>query len=133
VARRWGRTAREAGRTATSFASFALITYFGTKAIVKIEATQTRLFLICMVFVVAFSAAVLADHVLRDRVPTDSYPAKIWPRWHSQFSEPLVYRQPERVRYSYVVLPRPTQRVASDTYHSDVLALRALGLGTRGR
>jgi hypothetical protein len=75
------------------------------KAIVKIEATQTRLFLVCVVFGVAFSAAVLLDHLLRDRVPTYT---QIWPRWYSQLSEPIVYRQPERVPYSYVVLPRPS-------------------------
>jgi hypothetical protein len=112
VARRCGRIAQEAGRTVTSFASFALITYFAMKAIVKIEGTQTRLFLICVVFGVAFGAAVLVDHLLSDRVPTYTQPKnEIWPRWSSRFGEPIVYLQPEAVPYSYVVLPRP-KRVA---------------------
>jgi hypothetical protein len=80
------------------------------KIVIKIEATQTRLFLVGVIFAVAFGAAALLDHLLRDQVSTDTQPngepTEIWPRWHSQFSEPMVYRQSERVPYSYVVLPR---------------------------
>jgi hypothetical protein len=110
VARRWGSIAREAAQTAAFLASFGLIAYFGIKAIIKIEATQTRLFLVCVVFGIAFGAASLLDHLLRDQVPTDTQPnrkpGEIWPRWYSHLSEPIVYRQ--HVPYSYVVLPPPS-------------------------
>ncbi|MGB8629219.1 MAG: hypothetical protein WCD69_07495 [Xanthobacteraceae bacterium] len=83
-------------------ASFGLIAYFGIKAVVKIEATQTRLFFASVVFGVAFGIAVLLDHLLRGQVPTDTQPkgepTEIWPRWYSQFSGPIAYR---------LVLPRP--------------------------
>jgi hypothetical protein len=96
VARGWGRIAREAARTAVYLASFGVIAYFGMKAVVKIEATQTRLFFVSVVFGVAFGIAVLLDHLLRGQVPTDTQPkdepTEIWPRWYSQFSGPIVYR-----------------------------------------
>jgi hypothetical protein len=113
---RWrqdGEALRERpARTAAFLASFGLIAYFGIKAVIKIEATQTRPFLVCVVFGVAFGAAFLLDHLLRDQVPTDTQPngkpTEIWPRWHSRLRKPLVYRQSDRVPYSYVVLPRPS-------------------------
>jgi hypothetical protein len=112
VAQRRGSIAREAARTAAFLASFGLIAYFGMNAVIKIEATQTRLFLVSVVFGVSFGAASFLDHLLRDRVPTDtqpdSEPTGIWPRWYSRLSEPIVYRQSDRVPYSYVVLPRPS-------------------------
>ena len=112
MARRWGRFAREAARTAAFLASFGLIAYFGMSAVVKIEATQTRLFLVSVVFGVAFGAASLLDHLLRDQVPTDTQPTgeptEIWPRWYSQFGEPIVCRRSDHMPYSYVVLPRPS-------------------------
>jgi hypothetical protein len=110
VAQRWKSFAREASRTVVFLASFGLIAYFGIKAAIKIEATQTRLFLVGIVFAVAFGAAALLDHLLRDQVPTDTQPngeTESWPRWHSQFTGPMVYRQSDRAPYSYVVLPRP--------------------------
>ena len=70
MAQRWGSTAREAGRTVAILAVFGFIAYFGIKAAIKIEATQTRLFLVCVVFGVAFGAALLLDYLLRDRAPT---------------------------------------------------------------
>jgi hypothetical protein len=109
VARRWVTFAREAARTAAYLALFGLIAYFGMKAVVKIEATETRLFLVGLVFAVAFGAAALLDHLLRDQVSTDTTPnGEPWPRWHSQqLSEPTLYRQSDRAPYSYVVLPQP--------------------------
>jgi hypothetical protein len=69
-------------------ASFGVVAYFGMKAVVKIEATQTRLFFVSVVFGVAFGIAVLLNHLLRGQVPTDtqpkSEPTEIWPRWYSQ-------------------------------------------------
>jgi hypothetical protein len=40
-------------------AAFGLIAYFGMKAVIKIEATETRLFLVIVIFCVAFAAATL--------------------------------------------------------------------------
>jgi hypothetical protein len=95
VARGWGNIAREAARTAAYSTSFGLIAYFGIKAVVKIEATQTRLFFVSVVFGVAFGIAVLLDHLLRGQVPTDTQPKgepiEIWPRWYSQFSGQIVF------------------------------------------
>jgi hypothetical protein len=112
VARRSASIAREAARTAALVVSFGLIVYFGMSEAIKIQATQARLFFVSAVFAVAFGAALLLDHLLRDRVPTDtqpnSGPTEIWPGWYSQFNEPIVYRRSDLVRYSYVVLPRPS-------------------------
>jgi xanthine/uracil permease len=84
VARGWGSIAREAARTAAYVAAFGLIAYFGIKAVIKIETTQTRLFFVSIVFGVAFGIAVLLDYLLRGQVPTDTpakgEPTKIWPR-----------------------------------------------------
>jgi hypothetical protein len=115
VALRWASFAREAARTAAYLALFGLIAYFGMKAVIRIEATETRLLLVGVVFAVAFGAAVLVDHLSRDQVPTDPPPkgqlTEIWLQWHSQLSEPMVYRQSDRAPYSYVVLPRPSWSV----------------------
>jgi hypothetical protein len=111
VARGRGSIAREAARTACYVAAFGLIAYFGMKVVIRIEATKTRLFLVIAIFGLAFGAAVLLDHLLRDQTSADSQPKgesnEIWPRWHSQVSEPTVYRQSDAAPYSYVVLPRP--------------------------
>jgi hypothetical protein len=102
VVRGWGSIAREAARTAAYVASFGLIACFGMTAVVKIEATQTRLFFVSIVIGVAFGIAVLLDHLLRGQVPTDTRPegepTDIWPRWYSRFSGPMAYR---------LVPPRP--------------------------
>jgi len=75
-----------------------------------VDRRDVRLFLVGVIFAVAFGAAALLDHLLRDQVSTGTQPngepTEIWPRWHSQFSEPMVCRQSERVPYGYVVLPR---------------------------
>jgi hypothetical protein len=79
--------------------------------IIKIEATETRLFLVVVVFGVAFGAASLVEHLLRNYAPADlqlkGQPTDIWPRWYLQRGEPLVYHRSDQVPYSYVVLPRP--------------------------
>jgi hypothetical protein len=67
VARGRGSIAREAARTAAYMAAFGLIAYFGMKAVIKIEATKTRLFLVIVIFGVGFGAAALLDH-LRQRL-----------------------------------------------------------------
>jgi len=108
---RWGKILREAGRTVGFLASFGLIAYLGMSTVIEVEATRIRLFLVVVVFGVAFGAASLLDHILRDRAPTDTQPngepTKIWPRWYSQVGKPMVCRRSDRKPYSYVVLPRP--------------------------
>jgi hypothetical protein len=110
MARGWETNMREGARTVVFLASFGLIAYLGMNAVIKIEATGTRLFLVVVVLGIAFGAASLLDHLLRDRVPTDTRPnselAQIWPRWYSHFSEPIVYCRSDHMPYSYVVLPR---------------------------
>jgi hypothetical protein len=117
VARGWGSISREAARTAAYVAAFGLIAYFGMKIVIKVEGTQTRLFLVIVIFGVGFAAATLLDHLLRARARTDNQPNgkpnEIWPRWYSQLNEPIVCRQPGLMPYSYVVLPRRSQRTAS--------------------
>ena len=112
VARGWGNIARKAAGPAGYWLVLGLITFLGLNAVIKIEATGTRLFLVVVIFGVAFGAASLLEHLLRDRVPTDIQPngdpTDIWPRWYSQSSEPIVYRRSDHVPYSYVVLPRPS-------------------------
>jgi hypothetical protein len=87
-----------------------LITFLGLNAVIKIEATGTRLFLVVMVIGLALGAASFVEHLLRDYVPIEvqpnGEPTDIWPRWYSQLSDPIVYRQSDRAPYSYVVLPR---------------------------
>jgi hypothetical protein len=110
MARGWETIVREAARTVGFLASFGLIAYLGMNTVIKIEATRTRLFLVVVVFGVAFGAASLLDYLLRDRVPTDTQPnrkpAEIWQRWYSHLSEPIVYCRSDHLPYSYVVLPR---------------------------
>jgi hypothetical protein len=75
--------------------------FFGLNAVIKIEATGTRLFLVVMVIGFALGAASFVEHLLRDYVPIEvqpnGKPTDIWPRWYSQLSDPIVYR---------LVLPR---------------------------
>ena len=86
------------------------MTFVGMSAVVKIEATRTRLVLVVVVFLVAFGTASLLEHLLREYVPTDVQPngdpTDIWPRWYSPRDEPIVYRRSDHMPYSYVVLPR---------------------------
>jgi len=106
----WGNTARKAAGPAGYWLVLGLITFVGMNAVIKIETTATRLVLVVVVFGVAFGAASLVEHLLRDFVPTDiqsnGEATDIWPRWYLQHREPLVYRRSDHVPYSYVVLPR---------------------------
>lgn len=114
VARGWKIIARKAAGTIGFWFLMGLIPYFGISAVIKIEATGTRLFLVVVVFGVAFGAASLLERLLRGSVPTGIQPnvrrTEIWPRWYSGFKKPIVYRQSNHVPYSYVVLPRPKTR-----------------------
>ena len=110
MARGWRIIARDVAQTAGFWVVLGLMTYLGMSALSKIEATRTRLFLVVVVLSVAFSAASLLAHLLRDCPPTEiqpnGEPTEICPRWYSHSSEPIVSRRSDRVPYSYVVLPR---------------------------
>jgi hypothetical protein len=101
---RWGNIAGEAARSVGFWFIVGLITYLGMNAVIKIEATGTRLFLVVVVFGVAYGAASLLERLLRPAEPADEG----WPRWYSPFNKPTLYRLPDDAPYSYVVLPRPT-------------------------
>lgn len=101
MARGW-RNIRDATQTLGFWLLMGLITYLGMSAVVKIEATGTRLFLAIAVFGVAFGAVSLLERQLRQREPADEG----WPRWYSQFNSPTLYRSSDGAAYSYVVLPR---------------------------
>jgi hypothetical protein len=107
VVRGWGKLRERLGAVAY-WLVLGLITFVGINSVIKIEATRARLFFVVVVIGVAFGAAYLVEHLLRDHVPTDGEPTDIWPRWYSQFSEPIVYRQSDGPPYSYVVLPGPS-------------------------
>jgi hypothetical protein len=87
-----------------------LIMFLGLNAVIKVEATGTRLFLVVTVLGLALGAASFVERLLRDYVPIEiqqnGEPTDIWPRWNSQLSDPIVYRQSDGAPYSYVVLPR---------------------------
>ena len=114
MARGWENIARDGAQTVGFWLLMGLITYLGIGAVAKIEATRTRLFLVVVVFGVAFGAASLVAHLLKECVPTDRQPdderIKIWPRWYSELGEPIVCRRYDHKPYSYVVLPRPSSR-----------------------
>jgi hypothetical protein len=82
-----------------------LITFFGVNAVIKIKETGTRLFLVVAVFGVAWGATTFVDHLLWENRNDES--TEGWPRWYSQFNEPIV-RWADLTPYSYVVLPRPS-------------------------
>jgi hypothetical protein len=110
VARRRGNIARKAAPLGY-WLVLSLITFLGLNAVIKIQSTGTRLFLVVIVIGVALGVASFVERLLRDYEPTDiqpnDEPADIWPRWYSQLSEPIVYCRSDRAPYSYVVLPRP--------------------------
>ena len=105
MARGRGNFAREAARTAGFWLLFGLIMYLGISAVIRIKATETRLFLVVVVFSVAFGTASLLERLLW-AVPIDKPNGELtksWPRW--LLTSPIVLR--DRTSYSYVVLPQP--------------------------
>jgi hypothetical protein len=70
---------RTLARTATPPALYwlvlSLITFIGMSAVIKIEATQTRLFLVVVVAGAAFSTACFLERLLRDYMRTDIQPS----------------------------------------------------------
>jgi hypothetical protein len=109
VARGWRTIARRAAGPASYWLVLSLIVFVGMTAVIKIEATRTRLVLVVVVFGVALGAASLVERLLQNYAPTDTQPDReptdIWPLWYLQFNEPMVYRQSDQAPYSYVVLP----------------------------
>jgi hypothetical protein len=99
----WGNTARKAVAAAGYWLVLGLITFVGINAVIEIKETRTRLVLVVVVIAVAFGVASLVERLLRRGEPAEEG----WPRWYSQLSYPMVYRRPDRVPYSYVVLPQP--------------------------
>jgi len=100
---RRGNIAGEAARSAGFWLFAGLIAYLGMNAVVKIEATGTRLFLAVVVFAVAYGAASLLERLLRHAEPAD----EDWPRWYSPSNNPTLYCSSDNAPYGYVVLPRP--------------------------
>jgi hypothetical protein len=100
---RWGNIAGEAARSVGFWLFTGLIAYLGMNAVVKIEATGTRLFLAVVVFAVAYGAASLLERLLRHAESA----GEDWPRWYSPSNNPALYRSSDNAPYSYVVLPRP--------------------------
>ena len=70
----WRTVARKATPAALYWFVLSLITFLGISAVVKIEATRTRLSVVVAVVVVAFSAAYFLERLLRDYMRTGIQP-----------------------------------------------------------
>jgi len=78
VAGAWRTIVRKATPAALYWLVLSLITFLGISAVVKIEATRTRLSLVVAVVGVAFSAACFLERLLRDYMRT-GIPANVEP------------------------------------------------------
>ena len=65
----WGNIARKAAAPAGYWLVLGLITFLGLNAVIKIEATGTRLFLVVIVISVALGAASLLERLLMPGEP----------------------------------------------------------------
>jgi hypothetical protein len=74
VPRGWTIIARKATPTAVYWVVLSLVAFLGISAVLKIEPTGTRLFLVVVVIAVAFSAASFLERLLRDYLRTDRQP-----------------------------------------------------------
>ena len=74
MAGEWRTIARKATPAVLYWFVLSLITFLGISAVVKIEATRTRLSLVVAVVVVAFSAACFLERLLRDYMRTGIQP-----------------------------------------------------------
>ena len=70
----WRTVAQKATPPALYWLVLSLITFLGMSAVIKIEATRTRLSLVVVVVGVAFSAACFLERLLRDYMRTDIQP-----------------------------------------------------------
>jgi hypothetical protein len=74
VARALRTVARKATPAALYWLALSLVTFLGISAVIQIEATRARLFLVVVVVGVAFSAACFLERLLRDYMRTDIQP-----------------------------------------------------------
>jgi hypothetical protein len=74
VARALRTVARKATPAALYWLALSLVTFLGISAVIQIETTRTRLFLVVVVVGVAFSAACFLERLLRDYMRTDIQP-----------------------------------------------------------
>jgi hypothetical protein len=102
MARGWETIARKAAGPASYWLVLGLIVFVGMTLVIKIEATETRLALVVVVFAVAFVAASLVEHLLTRGEAADGG----GPCWYLQLNNPMVYRSSDDAPYSYVVLPK---------------------------
>jgi hypothetical protein len=70
----WRKVLRKATPSALYWLVLSLITFFGMNAVIKIEATRTRLSLVVVVVGVAFNAAYFLERLLRDYAWIDAQP-----------------------------------------------------------
>jgi hypothetical protein len=96
VAGAWRTVAQKATPPALYWLVLSLITFLGMSAVIKIEATRTRLSLVVVVVGVAFSAACFLERLFRDYMRTDIQPngepgdvTVSLPKWLSRNKEHL--------------------------------------------
>ena len=92
----WRAIARRATPAVLYWFVLSLITFLGMSAVIKIEATRTRLSLVVVVVGVAFSAACFLERLLRDYMRADIQPngeptdvTGSLPKWLSRNKEHL--------------------------------------------
>jgi hypothetical protein len=95
--------ARKAAGPAGYWLVLGLIVFVGMTAVIKIEATRTRLLLVVVVLGAALGAASLVERLFQNSAPTD-----IRPLWSLHPGRPLLYHRSHHGPYTYVVLPRPS-------------------------
>lgn len=100
----WRTVVRKATPTILYWLVMSLVTFFGMSAVIKIEATRTRLSLVLVVVGVAFSAACFLERLLRDKVWTDVQPnvepsdvTASLPKWLRRNNVHLGAKDPGRV------------------------------------
>jgi len=126
VVRGWGTIARKAAGPVGYWLVLGLITFLGMNAVIKIEAARTRLFLVVVVIGVAFGAASLVEHLLRDYVPTDMQPngepTGVWPRWYRRSPHAMTLRQQIRIRFAILKKALQLRRPLTETEMHQVVA-----------
>ncbi len=86
----WRTVAQKTTPPALYWLVLSLITFLGMSAVIKIEATRTRLSLVVVVVGVAFSAACFLERLLRDYMRTDMSDFSGSRNTTSQILEPTV-------------------------------------------
>jgi hypothetical protein len=71
MARGWRTVARKAAGPTCYWLVLGMIVFVGMTLVIKIQATETRLVLVIVVFGAAFGAASLVEHLLRRGEPAD--------------------------------------------------------------